>query len=93
MQPGCTRRLGPGESLTIHPRTIHQFWGEEGTGWQINGVGYTLGAGISSVCDDLNDNVSLVDYDIRFPEIEEDEARRYFLCHEYPRAGIELISE
>lgn len=95
---GCTRRLGPGEivrlrpgeSLTIHPRTIHQFWGEEGTGYQIDGTGYTLSAEISSVCDDHNDNVFLVDYGQRFPEIEEDEARRYYLCHEYPLAKQEV---
>ncbi|QHV94279.1 D-lyxose/D-mannose family sugar isomerase [Spirosoma endbachense] len=97
---GCSRRLGPGdivrlqpgESLTIHPGTIHQFWGEEGTGWQVDGVGYTLSAEISSVCDDLNDNVFLVDYGVRFPEIDEDEARICYLCHEYPMASADLIS-
>jgi D-lyxose ketol-isomerase len=94
---GCTRRLNPGgiirlqpgESLTIHPRTIHQFWGEEGTGWQFEGVGYTLSSEISSVCDDWNDNVFLVDYGVRFPEIEEDEPRTCFLCNEYPSAMME----
>ena len=29
---GETVRLRPGESVCIPPRTIHQFWGEEGTG-------------------------------------------------------------
>lgn len=90
---GCTKRLSPGEivrlkpgmSLNIIPRTIHQFWGEEGTGYPMNGDRYTLSSEISSVCDDLTDNFFLVDYGVRFPEIEEDEARRYYLCHEYPR--------
>lgn len=90
---GCSRRIGPGEiirlrpgeSVTIHPRTIHQFWGEEGTGWQVDGVGYTLSAEISSVCDDMNDNVFLVDYGVRFPVIDEDEQREFFLCNEYPK--------
>lgn len=95
---GCTRRLSagevvrlrPGESLTIPPRTIHQFWGEAGTGWVVDGVGYTLSAEISSVCDDWNDNVFLVDYGVRFPTIVEDEPRRYYLCHEYP--GVEELA-
>jgi D-lyxose ketol-isomerase len=86
LDPGGIIRLHPGESLTIHPRTIHQFWGEEGTGWQFEGVGYTLSSEISSVCDDWNDNVFLVDYGVRFPEIEEDVPRECFLCNEYPRA-------
>jgi D-lyxose ketol-isomerase len=87
LSPGEIVRLHPGESLTIHPRTIHQFWGEEGTGWQLEGVGYTLSSEISSVCDDWNDNVFLVDYGVRFPEIEEDEPRTCFLCNEYPSAS------
>lgn len=87
--PGEIIRLHPGESLTIHPRTIHQFWGEEGTGWKFEGVGYTLSSEISSVCDDWNDNVFLVDYGVRFPEIVEDEPRTCFLCNEYPSAMME----
>lgn len=92
---GCTKRLLPGEivrlepgmSLTISPRTIHQFWGEEGTGYPMDGDRYTLSSEISSVCDDLNDNFFLVDYGVRFPEIVEDEERRYYLCHEYPKVN------
>ena len=86
LSPGEIIRLKPGESVNIPPRTIHQFWGEEGTGYKIDGTGYTLSAEISSVCDDLNDNVFLENYGERFPPILEDEERRYYLCHEYPRA-------
>ena len=89
---GCTKRLAPGEivrlkpgmSVNIPPETIHQFWGEEGTGYPMNGDRYTLSSEISSVCDDFSDNFFLVDYGVRFPEIVEDEVRRYYLCHEYP---------
>ncbi|WP_119080112.1 D-lyxose/D-mannose family sugar isomerase [Chitinophaga alhagiae] len=87
LSPNDTIRLKPGMSVCIPPRTIHQFWGEEGTGYRYNGIGYTLSTEISSVCDDWNDNVFLVDYGVRFPDIEEDEARRYYLCHEYPVTG------
>jgi D-lyxose ketol-isomerase len=82
--PGDIVRLKPGMSVCIPPRTIHQFWGEEGTGYKIDGIGYTLSAEVSSVCDDFNDNVFLVDFGTRYPQIIEDEPRRYFLCHEYP---------
>jgi D-lyxose ketol-isomerase len=72
-------RLRPGMSLTIPPGTIHQFWAEEGAGAAVSSE-------VSSVCDDWNDNVFLVDYAARFPAIEEDEPRGWFLCHEYPPA-------
>lgn len=84
LNPGEIIRLKPGTSVTIPLYTIHQFWGEEGTGYTFNGSRYTISSEISSVCDDWNDNVFLADYATRFPEITEDEARQYYLCHEYP---------
>lgn len=90
LSPGDIIRLNPGKSLNISPGTIHQFWGEEGTGYPMAGDRYTLSSEISSVCDDLNDNYFLVDYGVRFPEIVEDEPRRFYLCHEYPRANVEV---
>ena len=80
---GETVRLRPGQSICIPPRSIHQFWGEEG-------AGLTVSTEVSSVCDDWNDNAFLVDYGVRFPKIIEDEPRTHCLCHEYPaqpRAG------
>ena len=79
-------RLAPGQSVTIEPRTIHQFWGEAGTGWSLDGTPYTVSGEVSSVCDDLADNFFLTDYGDRFPTIDEDEPREVYLCHEYPRA-------
>ena len=90
LNSGAILRLAPGESLCIPPRLIHQFWGEEGTGIRIAGVGYTVSGEVSSICDDWNDNFFLEPAD-RFPPIEEDEPRRYYLCHEYPQAISEGI--
>jgi D-lyxose ketol-isomerase len=79
-------RLTPGESLTIPPGTIHQFWAEEGTGWEFEGGRYSLSSEISSVCDDWNDNVFFEKWAIRFPQIVEDEPREFYLCQECPKA-------
>ena len=38
---------------------------------------------VSSVCDDLHDNLFL-DAGERFPAIDEDESPRWVLCSEYP---------
>ena len=78
LQAGGLIRLHPGQSITLPPLTIHQFWGEEGTG-------VTVSSEVSSVNDDLQDNRFLTPA-TRFPRIEEDEAPRYCLCHEYPPA-------
>lgn len=82
---GETVRLRPGESLCIPPRTIHQFWGEEGTGVRLDGVGYTVSGEVSSVCDDLQDNFFLGAM-TRFPRLVEDAPRTVYLCNEYPAA-------
>ena len=76
--PGETIVLKPGHSVCIPPRTIHQFWGQEGSGWTVSGE-------VSTVCDDWNDNCFL-EPATRFPEIIEDEPREVYLCNEYPRA-------
>jgi D-lyxose ketol-isomerase len=68
-------RLRPGQSVCIPPRTLHQFWGEVGSG-------ITVSSEVSSVCDDLKDNYFLEPMS-RFPELDEDEPPRYCLCHEY----------
>ncbi|MFH1006820.1 MAG: D-lyxose/D-mannose family sugar isomerase [Candidatus Latescibacterota bacterium] len=75
---GETVRLEPGDSVYVSPYTYHKFWAEEGTGT-------ALSIEVSSVCNDHTDNFFL-DAGERFPKIEEDEARRYYLCQEYPTA-------
>ena len=87
LKPQEIVRLKPGQSLCIPPLTIHQFWGEEGTGVKMDGVGYTVSGEVSSVCDDWNDNVFLEPSE-RFPRLVEDEPRHLYLCHEYPPARI-----
>lgn len=78
-------RLEPGMSVTIPPRTIHQFWAEEGTGIPMDdGIRYSLSREISSVCDDRNDNFFL-EPSARFPTIIEDEPLSACLCHQYPK--------
>ena len=51
----------------------------------IDGVMYGVSGEVSSVCDDRSDNVFVFGGN-RFPELEEDEPRRYYLCQEYPAA-------
>ena len=75
---GETVRLAPGDSVYVRPYTYHKFWAEEG-------AGTALSVEVSSVCDDYTDNFFLHAGE-RFPAIEEDEARRYYLCNEYPAA-------
>ena len=85
IEAGGIVRLHPGESLCIEPRTVHQFWGENGTGICLDGIWYTASGEVSSVCDDKADNYFLEEMK-RFPAIEEDAPRRMYLCHEYPVA-------
>lgn len=77
--PGYIVRLKPGQSVCIPPRTIHQFWGEEGTGM-------TVSSEVSSLCDDTYDNFFLTP-SVRYPQLDEDEPRQFYLCHEYPAAA------
>lgn len=78
VSPGVIIRLPPGQSVCIPPRTIHQFWGEEGTGLAVSSE-------VSSLCDDQSDNYFLSP-SVRYPSIEEDEERQFYLCNEYPPA-------
>lgn len=83
VEAGAIVRLEPGQSINIPPRLIHQFWGEEGTGLEVAGVRYTVSGEVSSVCDDWGDNYFFGPAE-RFPRIEEDVPRKYYLCNEYP---------
>ncbi|SDT94978.1 hypothetical protein SAMN05444156_0998 [Verrucomicrobium sp. GAS474] len=77
-------RIRPGESLSIPPRTFHQFWAAEGSGTPIAGGRYAVSSEVSSVCDDWNDNVFADPWACRFPTLLEDAPRTCYLCHEYP---------
>jgi D-lyxose ketol-isomerase len=85
--PWATIRLEPGMSVSMPPRTIHTFWGEEGTGIRVGGVGYSSSGEVASISDDVNDNVFLSEFLVRFPGIEEDEPPVRYLCQEYPPAA------
>ncbi len=76
--PGEIVRIKPGESIWLPPGICHSFWGEEGTGPSVSGE-------VSSVCDDINDNMFIEEM-VRFPGIEEDEPSRHVLCSEYSPA-------
>ena len=71
---GKAVRLSPGMSICIPPMLYHRFWGE--------GDQPVLSMEVSSICDDLSDNIFADDGE-RFPAIEEDEPRRWVLCSEY----------
>lgn len=86
VQPGERLRLSPGQSICLPPLTIHQFWGEEGTGIRIGEGRYTVSGEVSRVSDDWNDNCWLEPCE-RFCRFEEDESPRHYLVHEYPSAG------
>jgi D-lyxose ketol-isomerase len=73
--PGDSISLNPGESVSMVPGIIHQFWAEEGKG-------PTVSMEVSSLNDDLTDNIWIKKAQ-RFPQIEEDEAKKYILCNEY----------
>ena len=66
--------IGPGESITLTPNMFHRFYGEEG--------GDVMVGEVSSVNDDHNDNV-FAQPQLRFPEIEEDEAPYRYLVSDY----------
>jgi hypothetical protein len=80
---GAPIRLTPGQSIAVPPLTMHQFWGAEGSGIRLDGVGHTLGQEVSSVCDDLSDNVFPPGFR-RFPTIVEDAPATTCLVGEYP---------
>ena len=75
--------LNPGQSIQLEPGIVHSFWGEGG--YLIDGVHYTASGEVSCVCNDFNDNFFLNGAP-RFPGIDEDVPRDFYLCQEYPAA-------
>ena len=65
--------LAPGESVTLLPGVWHAFWGEGGD---------VLIGEVSTVNDDLNDNVFELPIG-RFSQIEEDVAPKHLLVSDY----------
>jgi len=75
LEPGGEVRLAPGESITLPPRLFHSFWADsEG--------GTVLAGEVSTVNDDRRDNC-FYEPQLRFPEIEEDEAPWRLLVSDY----------
>jgi len=73
LAPGDTLRLKPGESVTLLPGNWHEFWGDGGD---------VLIGEVSTVNDDLNDNVFQKPIG-RFASIEEDEEPIHLLVSDY----------
>lgn len=73
MAAGSVLKLDPGESVTLTPRSYHQFWGD---GSRI------LAGEVSMVNDDERDN-RFYQPAGRFPKIEEDQAPLHLLCTDY----------
>ena len=67
-------KLAPGESVTLMPGDWHAFWGEGGD---------VLIGEVSTVNDDLNDNVFREPIG-RFAEVEEDVDPLHLLVSDYP---------
>ena len=74
---GTILRLTPGESITIPPRLYHAFWAEKEK---------VLAWEVSMVNDDNTDN-RFYEEQLRFTNIQEDEAPAYLLCNEYPSSA------
>jgi len=83
LDPGGEIRLSPGESITLPPRLFHSFWADpEG--------GKVLAGEVSTVNDDRKDNCFYGEQ-LRYPEVEEDEAPWRLLVSDY-RDVSELIT-
>jgi len=71
---GQLLRLSPGESITLEPNCFHAFYADQD--------GDVMIGEVSFVNDDLHDNV-FHEPQLRFPEIEEDEAPYRLLVSDY----------
>ena len=73
--PGEAVRVKPGESITLEPHQFHRFWAESGTGPVLLGE-------VSTVADERTDN-NFPEYDLRLPDVEEDERPLHLLFRDY----------
>ena len=73
---GEVLKLAPGESVTLMPGDWHAFWGEGGD---------VLIGEVSTVNDDVTDNVFVSPKIGRFSQIEEDVAPTHLLVSDYDR--------